>query len=95
MASTVALAVTSSATERNDVLDGTPENDIISGRGGNDTISGRGVSDRLYGDGGNDVLYGARETDNQAVPDGNELLIYMAVNYVYSAPIGVYRVQTR
>jgi hypothetical protein len=58
LASGVALAVSKSGGNGDDVIEGTPFRDTLSGGGGDDRIYGKGRRDRLYGDSGADKVFG-------------------------------------
>jgi len=63
LASGVALAVSKSGGNGDDVLKGTDGRDTISGGGGDDLIYGKDERDRLYGDSGADEVHGNRGDD--------------------------------
>lgn len=54
----VAEGPSTTPTEGDDLLTGTPQNDVIDGLGGNDTINGLDGSDNLVGGAGNDSITG-------------------------------------
>ncbi len=63
LASGVALAVSKSGGNGDDLLKGTNDRDTISGGGGDDLIYGKGASDQLYGNSGADEVHGNRGDD--------------------------------
>jgi Ca2+-binding RTX toxin-like protein len=63
IASGLALAVSKSGGDRDDVIKGTPDRDSLSGGGGDDRLYGREQRDRVYGDSGADEAYGGRGPD--------------------------------
>jgi hypothetical protein len=63
LASGVALAVSKSGGNGDDLLKGTKDRDTLSGGGGDDRIYGKAAGDQLYGDSGADEVYGNRGND--------------------------------
>jgi hypothetical protein len=58
VASGVALAVSKTGTNGDDVLEGTFGKDALAGGGGDDRLYGRQGKDRVYGDSGRDRVFG-------------------------------------
>jgi Ca2+-binding RTX toxin-like protein len=69
-ASTVALALGETGTNRNDVIRGTNRPDALAGGGGDDRIYGFGDRDRLHGDTGRDLVVGGRGNDQVLAGQG-------------------------
>jgi Ca2+-binding RTX toxin-like protein len=59
----VALAVSKTGGDGDNVIKGTPQRDSLSGGGGDDRLYGYGAKDRLYGDSGNDRAFGGGGPD--------------------------------
>jgi hypothetical protein len=72
LASGVALAVSKSGGNGDDVLKGTKERDTISGGAGDDRIFGYGERDRLYGDSGADKVFGGNGDDQLFAGQGRD-----------------------
>lgn len=62
------------ATDRADVLRGSPLDDVLDGLGGNDKIYGRAGPDRLHGGPGDDMLAGGPGDDVLVSGTGNDIL---------------------
>ena len=63
LASGVALAVSKTGGNGDDVLRGTPQRDSLSGGGGDDRLYGLRAKDRLYGNSGDDRMFGGPGPD--------------------------------